>query len=157
MKNFERKAIMARLEEEHIAAAMKAAKTGKEVTGSWLLQRPGYEPKKGPSPFALWAERNPEMIHLLAHNHLTYLLDKGVLDPKTRYLVIVACYIMEGHWEGLPVQCSNARAAGATEEEIMEVALITGYAVSKAKLVDTSHALKDIFDSDAFKNTKRLG
>jgi len=45
--------------------------------------------------------------------------------------------MMEGEWGGLLQQCCNAKAAGATEEEIMEVAFIANYSVSKHMLVGT--------------------
>ena len=91
-----------------------------------------------------------------AHNQLTQVLDRGILDPKTRYLIILACYMMEDHWRGLLPQCCNAKAAGATEEEIMETAFLACYAVSKAKMVDTGGALAEVFESPSFKNIQRL-
>lgn len=147
---------MTRKQEQKVVNAMKAAKTGEEILQSWLTQRPGYEFPSGFNPLDLYIKRKPEMIYTYAHNQLTQLLDRGILDPKTRYLIIIACYMMENHWEGLPVQCSNAKAAGATEEEIMEVAHIACYAVSKDKLVNTSANLGRIFDSPEFQKTKLL-
>ena len=149
---------MPRKQEQKVVDAMKAAKTGEEILRSWLTQRPGYEgPSGGKNPLELYTKRKPEMIHTYAHNQLTQLLDRGILDPKTRYLIIIGCYMMENHWgEGLLVQCCNAKAAGATEEEIMEVAHIACYAVSKAKLVDSGANLGEIFDSPQFKKIRLL-
>lgn len=147
---------MARKGEEKVAQAMKTAKTAQEMTDSWKTQRPGFVGgEKG--QLDLYIKRKPEMVYTYAHNQLTQLLDRGILDPKTRYLVIIAAYMMEDHWGGVLVQACNAKAAGATEEEIMEVAHICCYAVSKAKLVDTGMTLGKVFESDAFKNTKLLG
>ena len=148
---------MVRQGEEKVAKAMKEAKTAEEMINSWYVQRPGCEKPTGPGPTDLYKKRKPEMIFTYAHNQLTQLVDRGILDPKTRYLVILGCYMMEDHWQGILPQCCNAKAAGATEEEIMEVAHIACYAVSKAKLVDTSMALAKAFESPDFKRTQRQG
>jgi alkylhydroperoxidase/carboxymuconolactone decarboxylase family protein YurZ len=78
-----------------------------------------------------------------------------ILDPKTRYLMIIACYMMEGHWQGLVPQVCNAKAAGATDEEIMEAAFIACYAVSKAKLMEIQQALTGAFASPAYQRVQR--
>ena len=141
---------MVRPEEEKVLKAMKEAKTAEEMTRSWMAQRPGYEgsPSGG---FDFYIKRKPEMISTFAHNQLTQMVDRGILDPKTRYLVILACYLMVEHWDGVFPQCCNAKAAGATEEEIMEVAFLTCYATGKSKMVDTGLALGKAFESPTFK------
>jgi alkylhydroperoxidase/carboxymuconolactone decarboxylase family protein YurZ len=148
-----------RKEEEKVVKAMKEAKTAEEMVKSWYTQRPGFEIEDMPvgrDPLAFYEKRKPEMVFTYAHNQLTQLTARGILDPKTRYLVILGCYMMENHWEGILPQCCNAKAAGATEEEIMEVAHIACYAVSKDKLVNTCEALSKAFGSPSFKKTTRL-
>jgi alkylhydroperoxidase/carboxymuconolactone decarboxylase family protein YurZ len=146
---------MVRKGERNIVKAMKEAKTGEEMVRSWFTQRPGFKEPPGPDHLAIYKKRKPEMIYTYAHNQLTQLLDRGILDPKTRYLVILGCYMMEGHWRGLLQQCCNAKAAGATEEEIMEVAFIACYAVSKAKMTSSAVALSEVFASPTYKNTRK--
>ena len=148
---------MVRQGEEKVAKAMKEAKTAEEMVSSWYTQRPGCDRLPGKDPLELYTKRKPEMVFTYAHNQLTQLVDRGILDPKTRYLVILGCYMMEDHWQGILPQCCNAKAAGATEEEIMEVAHIACYAVSKAKLVDTSMALAKAFENPDFQKTQRQG
>jgi alkylhydroperoxidase/carboxymuconolactone decarboxylase family protein YurZ len=145
---------MAKYGEEKIVEGMKKAKTAAEMYKSWGAQRPGFVPPQV-CELGLYIEKKPEMVFTFAHNALTQLLDHGILEPKTRYLIILACYIMEKHWEGILPQCCNAKACGATEEEIMEVAFITCYAVAKAKNVDTSLALAKAFESPVFKDVKK--
>lgn len=145
---------MARPEEEKVVKAMKEAKTAEEMIKSWASQRPGFVPP-AVNELDLYIRRKPEMISTYAHNQLTQLIERGILDPKTRYLIIIACYIMLDHWQGILPQCCNAKAAGATEEEIMEVAFITCYAVGKAKNVDTAMALAKAFESPVFKNVEK--
>lgn len=144
-----------RPEELKVVKAMKKAKTAEEMTQSWFTQRPGYEgsPAAG---FDFYIKRKPEMVSTYAHNQLTQMIERGILDPKTRYLCILACYMMANHWDGLLAQCSNAKAAGATEEEILEVAFIVCYAVGKAKNADTSNALAKVFDNPVFKKVRKL-
>jgi alkylhydroperoxidase/carboxymuconolactone decarboxylase family protein YurZ len=146
---------MVRPEEVKVLKAMKEAKTAEQMTRSWLNQRPGYEgsPTGG---FDFYIKRKPEMVYTYAHNQLTQMVERGILDPKTRYLVILACYMMANHWEGLLPQCCNAKAAGATEEEILEVAFLVCYAVGKAKNADTSQALARVLENPIFKKVQKL-
>jgi alkylhydroperoxidase/carboxymuconolactone decarboxylase family protein YurZ len=146
---------MVRPQEAKVLKAMKEAKTAAEMTKSWFTQRPGYEGSPG-AGFDFYIKRKPEMVSTYAHNQLTQMVERGILDPKTRYLVILACYMMANHWDGLLPQCCNAKAAGATDEEIMEVAFLACYAVGKAKNADTSQALGKVLESPVFKNVKKL-
>lgn len=145
---------MVRAEEVQVLKAMKAARTGNEMRKSWHAQRPGYHDPPEKSNLDLYSERKPEMIHTFAHNALTQLVERGILDPKTRYLVIAGCYMMIGEWGGLLQQCCNAKAAGATDEEIMEVAFIANYSVSKHMLVGTGGAVQKVFDSPIYQSIK---
>ena len=148
---------MARKEEAKVLKAMKAAKTAKEMRNSWHAQRPGFKDPEGPSNLDLYTERKPEMISTFAHNALTQLVERDILDPKTRYLVIIGCYMMIGEWGGLLQQCSNAKAAGASDDEIMEVAFIADYAVGKHMMTGTGAALAKVFDSPIYKRIKKQG
>lgn len=145
---------MAKHGEEKIAKAMKEAKTAAEMYASWGTQRPGFVPPLV-NELGLYIKRKPEMVSTFAHNALTQLVDRGILDPKTRYLIILACYMMGNHWEGMLPQCCNAKACGATDEEIMEVAFIACYAAAKSKNVDTALALAKVFESPVFKDVKK--
>ena len=147
---------MVRKGEEEILEAMKGAKTASEMVDSWLTQRPGYSWPPGTDPLELYIKRKPEMVYTYAHNQLTQMVERGILEPKTRYLVILGCYMAAEHWKGVLHQVCNAKAAGVTEEEIMEVAHIVCYAAGKAKLSVTSTVLKDVFESEEYKNTRRL-
>ncbi len=148
---------MARAEEARVLKAMKEAKTAKEMRNSWHVQRPGFHDPEGPSPLDLYTERKQEMISTFAHSALTQLVERDILDAKTRYLVIIGCYMMIGEWGGLLQQCCNAKAAGATEEEIMEVAFIADYAVGKHMMCGTGGTLAKVFESPIFKSIKEQG
>jgi alkylhydroperoxidase/carboxymuconolactone decarboxylase family protein YurZ len=143
---------MPRPEEVEVVKAFKAAKTGEEILASWALQRPGYKPgDKGDPSLDFWVKNRPDMLHTFAQNQLTGLLDRGILDPKTRYLLLVGLYMMNNHWDGVLPQACNAKAAGATEEEIMEVAFCVCYSVGKAKMQESGQCLDTVFNNATFK------
>ena len=122
----------------------------------WAKQRPGYgKPADDPS-LDFWVKNRPDMLHTHAQNQLTGLLDRGILEPKTRYLLLVGLSIMNGHWEGVLPQACNAKAAGATDEELMEVAFCVCYAVGKAKLRESGACLDKVFESLAFQTIEAL-
>ncbi|OFW59297.1 MAG: hypothetical protein A2133_05085 [Actinobacteria bacterium RBG_16_64_13] len=147
---------MPRPEEVEVVKAMKAAKTGEEILASWAKQRPGYGKPPDDPTLDFWVERKVEMLHTYAQNQLTQLLDRGILDPKTRYLLLVGLYMMNGHWEGVLPQACNAKAAGASDEEIMEVAFCVCYSVGKAKMQESGACLNKVFNSETFKKIEKL-
>ena len=136
---------------DKVAKGMREAldKGPAAITKSWLLQRPGAEEFVSPGP-VLW-EKKPDMVRRHVGNTLGDLVADEILEPKTRYLIIMACYMMINHWQGLMPQMSNAKAAGATEAEMMAVANLCCYAVAKDKLVDSWRAMNEVLESDQFK------
>ena len=146
---------MARPDEVEVAKAMKEAKTGEEMVLSWTTQAPGRDGKGTMEPLRLYIERKPEMIATFAHNQLTQATERGILERKTRYLVTIGIYMALGHWEGVLPQCCNAKAAGCTEEEIMEVAFMANYGVSKAMLIESGETLAKVFEDPAFQKIKK--
>lgn len=147
---------MPRPEEVEVVEAMKAAKTGEEILASWAKQRPGYGKPPDDPTLDFWVDNKPEMLFTFAQNQLTQLLDRGILDPKTRYLILVACYMMANHWKGVLPQACNAKAAGASDEELMEVAFCACYSVGKAKMQESGACLAKIFSSPTFQSIDRL-
>ena len=121
------------------------------------MQRPGYKPGgKGDPTLDFWGDNKVEMLHTYAQNPLTQLLDRGILDPKTRYLLLVGLYMMNDHWDGVLPQACNAKAAGATDEEIMEVAFCVCYSVGKAKMQESGACLDTVFGNDMYKGIATL-
>jgi len=153
---------MTRPEDEKVARIMKEAASGdiydpetaKNIINSWGAQRPGASLEGTFNSLRLFAERKPEMIHTFAGNQLAQVVERGILDKKTRPLVTLGVYMAQRHWDGIGAQVCNARAAGATDEEIMEVAFIADYGASKTWLVEICQALGKAFESDNYKNTK---
>lgn len=145
---------MAKGEYADVVKTMKEAKTAKDMIMSWTTQGEGKSAERDLKIFKLWMERKPEMIETFAHNMLWRVIDHGILDPKTRTLVTLGVAMANGALDGVIAQCGNAKGAGATEEEIMEVAWIACYQASKGKLAFTSFALAEALKENA--NVKPL-
>ena len=148
---------MSRPEYESVVKVVKEAANASEMTAAWFGLRPrGNEAlsERTGSPLDFYAKNKPEMI-VNANRLYTEILDRGILDPKTMFLVIIACYMMDGHWDGVLPQCCNAKAAGASREEIMEVAAVMAYAKVKMNAVDTAASLAPALESQVFMDTVR--
>jgi len=146
---------MARQEEMEVVKAMKQAKTARDMILSWGTQRPETSMERALHALRAYVERKPEMIETFAHNQLTQVTERGILDRKTRYLVLLGIYMALRHWQGMNAQCCNARSAGCTEEEIMEVAFLANYGASKTMLVESSMALAEVLESPTYKSIER--
>jgi len=64
--------------------------------------------------------------------------------------------MMNNHWDGVLPQACNAKAAGATDEEIMEVAFCVCYSVGKAKMQESGQCLDKVFSNQMYKDIKPL-
>ncbi len=140
---------MAKGEYAKVVKAMKDAKTPKDIVMSWTTQGDGKGAEHDLKLFKFWMERRPEMIEIFAHNMLWRVIDHDILDPKIRTLVTLGIAMANGAVDGVIAQVGNAKGAGATEEEIMEVAWIACYQASKGKLAFTSIALNEAFKENA--------
>ena len=146
---------MPRKEEIAIAKAMKEAKTATEMVESWATQAPGREIESTLDGLRLYLKEKPEMIQTFAHNPLTQVTERGILDAKTRYLISVAVYMTLDHWCGVLPQCCNAKAAGCTDEEILEIAFMVNYGVSKAKMSDNAETLAEVFENPMYQKIQK--
>lgn len=137
-----------------VVKVMKAAKTPREIVNSWSAQGDGKNPERDWKIFEFWAENKPEMIDTFAHNILWRAIDREALDPKTRTLATVAVAMTMGSMDGVIAQTGNALGAGATKEEIMELAWIACYQAAKGKMAFCGAALQEAFRLNA--NVKPL-
>ena len=140
---------MARPEDADIVKAMKEAKTPREIVLSWATQADGKTVDKEMKIFDLWVQRKPEMLETFAKNVLTPVIDRGILDAKTRTIVNLAINMAAGSKDGVLSQVANAKGAGWTEEEMMEVAYLVCYLTAKGKMAMASEALADAFKATA--------
>ena len=140
---------MARPEELDIVKAMKEAKTAREMVMSWGTQAPGRNMERTLKAFQLWVDRKPEMMEVFAQIPLSRVIDRGILDGKTRSLVLLGMTMAMGSKEGVITQCANAKGAGCSEEEIMEIAHLACYMACKDRLAITCNALTEAFEATA--------
>lgn len=138
---------MARPEEAKAVKAFKDAKTPKEMVYSWASQSPGMSMDKlweGIKPFA---EKYPSLVEYYAHRGLQNIMDRGVLDRKTRELVLLRMFMsIPGGSICVAEQIANAKSAGATDDEIMGVVECACYTAGKGLAVDLFQMLNNGYE-----------
>ncbi len=137
---------MARPEEAKAVQAFKEAKTAKEMVYSWASQSPGRPMDKMWESIAPCAEKAPWMIEHYAHRGLQDLMDRGVLDRKTRELVFIGMLMVMNEPQGVAAHIANAKAAGVTEEEILAVAEMACYEAGKCMVMSVLASVKDGYE-----------
>ena len=140
---------MARKEETNAVKVMKEAKTAEEMVRSWGAQTPGRDMERTLELFKLYVERKPEMIRVFCHTPTMEPTDRGIMDRKTRELVLLGILMAIGSKEGILAHIANGRAAGCTEEEMLEVAYLAAYQAGKTSVAITCEALTDGFAKTA--------
>ena len=140
---------------------MKSAKTGLDMMKSWYEpmapgEPPGFDLDKLDADPPLYAQRKPEMLSTFGHNMYVQLMERGILDPKTRCFIMMACYLTNGHYIALGHWGVVAKQFGATDEEIMELAFAVNYANTKSKMIDTQGALATLFNSPEYQQANNL-
>ena len=113
--------------------SMKKARTGREMLDSWqeLVGDGDIEDIKG--VFEVFAERMPTMLARFTHQPLVESMDRNVLDPKTRELVLLGMLAAMQCGPGVVFHIQGAIHAGATEEEILEVMFLSAYEQAKVQ------------------------
>ena len=83
----------------------------------------------------------PELIQV-ANGVQNHTLPDGALDHKTKTLMTMLCDALLGHDGGVTTIATRARAAGASEAEIIETIGITFLTGGLPALVTASNAFK---------------
>jgi len=143
---------MARKEEAQAVKAFREARTPREKVFSWGSQTPGRDMEGLYQALKLFAEKAPWLIDTYAHNPLADIMDRGVLDRKTRELVLIGMMLVMKESAGVVAHVANGLAAGLTEEEIIAVAECACYEGGKPMVVACSEMLTNAFA--ACKNIK---
>ena len=123
--------------------SMKDAKTGQEMLDSWqeLVGDGDIEDIK--QVFQVYADKMPEILKNFTHQPLVESLERGVLDPKTRELVLVGMLAAMQCGPGLIFHIQGAVKEGATEEEIMEVIYLSAYEHCKTNVAALGEGLAE--------------
>ena len=138
--------------EKALSKALKSAKTMEAMLKSWSYAFPGASKeftneilklnKKG---FSNFIEKKPHMWVEYAQRPFYDLIDRGVLDPKTRELICAGIMMSQHRVGGTISHMLMAMCNGATEEEIMEVAFLTCYVTPKIQMTAINDALSEGF------------
>ncbi len=136
---------MARPEEAKAVQAFKDAKAGEEMVRSWGAQSPGREMDSLVDVYRLFIDNRPDIIETWAHRPLQEIMDRGILDRKTRELCFLAILLAWQRHYGVIAHVANAKAAGVTDEEILEVAALVCYEAGKCASSNCSLSLTEAF------------
>ena len=123
--------------------SMKDAKTGQEMLDSWqeLVGDGDIEDIK--QVFQVYADKMPEILKTFTNQPIMESVDRGVLDPKTRELVLVGMLAAMQCGPGLIFHIQGAVKEGATEEEIMEVIYLSAYEHGKVNVASLGEGLAE--------------
>lgn len=117
--------------------AYKAAKTGREMIATWSLKlgMSMEEALKAPVMQFLgdFADKAPNIIKTYSQDTIIQVMERRVLDLKTKELIMLAICAQMENLEGTKFHTQAARARGATEDEIIEVLYLIGYENGKNK------------------------
>ncbi len=123
--------------DDRLIEAMRKAKTGREMLESWDECLP-EAPKRTEARMPVWGayvEKKPELFEDFLNTPLLHALERGILDPKTRELVLVGILAARESY-GMILHAEMALERGATVDEIMEVIFLSAYEAGKAHLAN---------------------
>ena len=125
--------------------SMKDAKTGKEMLDSWqnLVGEGDIEDIK--EVFSVFAEKMPDILKNFTNQPLVESLERGVLEPKTRELILVGMLAAMNCGPGLIFHIQGAVHEGASEEEILEVLYLSAYEAAKVNIASIGEGVAEGF------------
>ncbi len=119
---------------EKIIKGMKAARTAQEMVDSWDACMEGGQSVQMKERWNFYSAWQPELIEVHAHKPFLRMMERGVLEPKTRELIMLGMLAVLGSSGGVLWHTRAALAAGCTPEEIMEIPLMSVYILGKANM-----------------------
>ncbi|MFC1980164.1 carboxymuconolactone decarboxylase family protein [Chloroflexota bacterium] len=130
---------------------MKDAKTAEEMVDSWRDELlPGGNIDGSKQRFKVYIDEKPEIIEDIAHRPMVKILERDILDPKTRELVVIGMLAMVKS-PGIILHVQAALQAGCTKEEVMEVIYLSGYQSGKCNVAAVGEFL-----TEGFKQAEKL-
>lgn len=122
---------------------MKDAKTGQEFLDSWQELVGDGDIDDIKRVFQVYADRMPSILEHFTQKPLVESLERGVLDPKTRELVLVGMLAAMQCGPGLVFHIQGAVHAGATTAEIMEVIFLSAYQHGKVQVAALGQSVEE--------------
>lgn len=134
---------MAAAEQQLQAKSIGEAKTGEEMLDSWQTLVGDGDIDDIKQVFKVYAEHLPEVLEHFTQRPLADSLKRGVLDPKTRELVLVGMLAAMQCGPGLVFHIQGAVHEGATVEEIMEVIFLSAYEHGKVQAAALGQSVEE--------------
>lgn len=119
--------------EKKQAKALREATSGQAMLDSWQTLVGDGDIDDIKKVFQVYADKMPELLSYYTQQPLASSLDRGVLDPKTRELVLVGMLAAMQCGPGVVFHIQGAIHEGATEAEIMEVIFLSSYQHGKVQ------------------------
>ena len=119
--------------EKKQATALRDAASGQAMLDSWQTLVGDGDIDDIKKVFQVYADKMPELLSYYTQQPLASSLDRGVLDPKTRELVLVGMLAAMQCGPGVVFHIQGAVHEGATEAEIMEVIFLSSYQHGKVQ------------------------
>lgn len=117
--------------------AMKRArgKSGREMVESWSAYlKPDFDMEPAFKAFGPYIENAPWILESYTNEPHIKLIERDVFDAKTRELIFTAICMDTECPGGIVFHIAAAAKAGATKEEIMEIAYMSAYDYAKNHL-----------------------
>jgi AhpD family alkylhydroperoxidase len=125
--------------------SMKDAKTAQEMLDSWQELVGDGDIADVNEAFQVYAKKMPDIIKRFCHEPLLASNERGVLDVKTRELVLVGMLAAMGCGFGVMFHIMGAKHAGCSEEEIMEVIYLSSYEHAKVSAANLAQSVAEGF------------
>lgn len=125
------------------AKALGGAKSGQEMLDSWQTLVGNGDIEDIKKVFQVYADKMPELLDYYTQQPLASSLERGVLDPKTRELVLVGMLAAMQCGPGLVFHIQGAIHEGATEAEIMEVIFLASYQHGKVQAASIGMSVEE--------------
>ncbi len=124
---------------------MKDAKTAEEMLEAWQELVGDGDIQDFKDVFQVYAKKMPDIIKRYCHEPLVASTERGILDEKTRELVLVGMLAAMGCGFGVIFHIMGAKSAGCTEEEIMEVIYLSSYEHAKVSAANIAESVTEGF------------
>jgi len=133
----------------------KDAKTGQEMLDAWQTLVGDGDVEDIKAVFKVYAQKLPQLLEYFTNKPLLSSLERGVLEPKTRELVLCGMLAAMECGPGLVFHIQGAMHEGATEAEILEVIFLSAYEAGKCNAAALGQSLEEGFRRAALMKDKK--
>ena len=139
-----------RKDEIKVMEAFRNGKKGADIIRAWVAGTPGGKVDHIETALDRMLKKRPDLLYYYANEPYAAFIERGILDRKTRELIMLGVLMTLEDALGVDLHVSMGIGAGATEEEMWEVAAIVVY--EKTKKAVASHVMLSMGLDTAEKN-----